>query len=127
MVNKWSPPGKNCGACGSHTCLDFTERLEEGSADLDLCPFYSSENIIGQDNIMILKNSEILARTATYSGIDVTGKEYDFVLLPFPDEPSARKFIVPFRADLVELWGIKKGDLVIGRPAGPGCPLYDAL
>jgi uncharacterized Fe-S cluster-containing protein len=82
---------------------------------------------MGQDNIVTLGNSEIQARTATYSGIDVTGKKYDFVLLPFPGEPSARKFIVPFRADLVELWGIKKGDLVIGRPAGPGCPIYHAL
>ena len=127
MVNKWSPPGKNCGACGSHTCFDFVERLGEGSAELDLCPFYSKENIMDQDNIGILENPAIRVRNTTYSGIDVAGKEYDFVLLPFPGEPSARKFIVPFRADLVELWGIKKGDLVIGRPAGPGRPLYHAL
>lgn len=66
-------------------------------------------------------------RNPTFSGTDVTGKEYDFVLLPFPNEPSARKFIVPFRADLVEKWDIKKGDLVTGRPAGPGCPVYHAL
>src|SRR5208337_1779772 len=94
MVNKWSPPGKNCGACGSHTCFDFVERLGEGSAELDLCPFYSNENIV------TLENSEIQARNATYSGIDITGKEYDFVLLPFPGEPSASKFIVPFRTGL---------------------------
>ena len=47
--------------------------------------------------------------------------------MPFPGEPSARKYIVPFRADLVERWDIKRGDLVIGRPAGPGCPVYHAL
>ena len=63
----------------------------------------------------------------TYSGTDVLGNEYDFVLRPLPGEPSARKFIVPFRADLVERWGIAAGDLVTGRPAGPGCPLYHAL
>jgi uncharacterized Fe-S cluster-containing protein len=103
MVNKWSPPGKNCGACGSHTCFDFVERLGEGSAELDLCPFYSKENIMDQDNIGILENPAIRVRNTPYSGIDVAGKEYDFVLLPFPGEPSARKFIVPFRADLVEL------------------------
>jgi len=127
MVNKWSPPGKNCGACGSHTYFDFIERLGKRSAELELCPFYSKENIMDQDNIGIQENPAIRVRNATYSGIDVAGKEYDFVLLPFPGEPSARKFIVPFRAELVELWGIKKGDLVIGRPAGPGCPLYHAL
>ena len=63
----------------------------------------------------------------SYSGVDVAGKEYDFVLKAFPGEPSARKYIVPFRADLVEKWDIQAGDLVTGRPAGPGCPLYHAL
>jgi uncharacterized Fe-S cluster-containing protein len=127
MVNRWNPPGKDCGACGSQTCSDFVDRLEKGSAKLELCTFYSKENIVGQDNIVTGEGLAMLARKTTYSGLDVAGKGYDFVLLPFPGEPSARKFIVPFRADLVELWGIKKGDLVTGRPAGPGCPLYHAL
>jgi uncharacterized Fe-S cluster-containing protein len=127
MVNKWNPPGKDCGACGSQKCSDFIDRLEDGSAKLELCPFYRKENIVSQDNIVTGEGLAMLARKTTYSGVDVAGKKYDFVLLPFPGEPSARKFIVPFRADLVELWGIKKGDLVTGRPAGPGCPLYHAL
>ena len=108
MVNKWSPPGKNCGACGTHTCFDFIERLGKKSTELELCPFYSKENIMDQDNIGTQENPAIRVRNATYSGIDVAGKEYDFVLLPFPGEPSTRKFIVPFRAELVELWEIKK-------------------
>ncbi|MCQ6963655.1 (Fe-S)-binding protein [Methanolobus chelungpuianus] len=115
MIPQWIPPGKDCGACGSATCSDFIVRLESGAAKTELCPYYLKE-----------KMSVPLAKP-TYSGVDVTGKEYDFVLLPFPGEPSARKFVVPFRADLVEAWGIKKGDLVTGRPAGPGCPLYHAL
>lgn len=132
-MNKWIPPGKNCGACGSQTCSGFVDRLEEGLAEPSLCPFYSKEKTGSQESILSLGNVPNLrnfvaqARDFTYSGIDVAGKEYDFVLLPFPDEPSARKFIVPFRADLVEVWGIKKGDLVTGRPAGPGCPVYHAL
>jgi uncharacterized Fe-S cluster-containing protein len=135
-VNKWSPPGKDCGACGSQTCSEFVARVETGSIKLDLCPFYTIENseIKNSTNFektvnldMNRENTVLQVRNATYSGVDVAGKEYDFVLLPFPDEPSARKYIVPFRADLVEKWGIKKGDLVTGRPAGPGCPLYHAL
>jgi uncharacterized Fe-S cluster-containing protein len=126
MVVIWNPPGKNCGACGSQTCSDFVSRLEAGSAEVDLCPFYSMENTLSPEKIG-RGSIELQVRNATYSGVDVAGKEYDFVLLPFPGEPSARKFIVPFRADLVEKWDIKKGDLVTGRPAGPGCPLYHAL
>lgn len=138
-MNKWSPPGKDCGACGSQTCSEFVSRIETGSIELDLCPFYTKENSGIKNSVNSEKNANLdiirenkenivlQTRNATYSGVDVAGKEYDFVLLPFPDEPSARKFIVPFRADLVEKWGIKKGDLVTGRPAGPGCPLYHAL
>jgi uncharacterized Fe-S cluster-containing protein len=117
MMNNWNPPGKNCGACGSHTCSDFVSRLESGLTELDMCPFYSKDNIVRPDKIASRKYPAIQAKNITY----------DFVLLPFPDEPSARKFIVPFRADLVEKWDIKKGDLVTGRPAGPGCPVYHAL
>jgi len=126
-VDKWNPPGKNCGACGSQTCSEFVARVETGSIELNLCPFYSMDNFRSLEKDGNRENTILQVRNATYSGVDVTGKEYDFVLLPFPDEPSARKYIVPFRADLVELWGIKKGDLVTGRPAGPGCPLYHAL
>jgi len=84
MVNKWNPPGKDCGACGSQTCSDFVDRLEDGSAKLELCPFYSKENIVGQENIVTGEGLAMLARKTTYSGVDVAGKEYDFVLLPFP-------------------------------------------
>ncbi|WP_269851268.1 (Fe-S)-binding protein [Methanosarcina horonobensis] len=126
------PPGKNCGACGSQTCSDFLDRAGAGLVELELCPFYEKNNIINQDNLLsrnnvlsqsstlsqdgILSRENLLsreklaiqARNINYSGVDVVGKEYDFVLLPFPGEPSARKFIVPFRADLVEKWDIKK-------------------
>jgi uncharacterized Fe-S cluster-containing protein len=126
-MNNWNPPGKNCGACGSQTCSDFVSRIEAGLTELDTCPFYNTNSIIQPEKIESRKYPAIQTRNITYSGVDVAGKEYDFVLLPFPDEPSARKFIVPFRADLVEKWDIKKGDLVTGRPAGPGCPVYHAL
>jgi uncharacterized Fe-S cluster-containing protein len=57
----------------------------------------------------------------------VLGNAYDFVLTALPGEPSARKFIVPFRPDLVERWDIRPGEIITGRPAGPGCPVYHAL
>jgi uncharacterized Fe-S cluster-containing protein len=44
-----------------------------------------------------------------------------------PGEPSARKIILPFRADLVERWNIVPGDLVLGRPMGQGCPVQHVL
>jgi len=110
----WVPPGNNCGSCGLSTCEDFEKAIKKGKKTETDCPFYSVEQCTGR-------------KTVQYSGTDVTGAKYDFIIRAFPGEPSARKFIVPFRADLVEKWDIRPGALVTGRPAGPGCPLYHAL
>jgi uncharacterized Fe-S cluster-containing protein len=110
----WVPPGKDCGACGTASCQEFLSLVNTGGKSYADCPYYG----VGQVGFR---------EASPYSGIDVLGNRYDFVLRPFPGEPSAHKFIVPFRADLVERWDIRPGDLVTGRPAGPGCPVYHAL
>jgi uncharacterized Fe-S cluster-containing protein len=110
----WLPPGKDCGACGLPSCSDFVNAVRKKKKANADCTFYAEG-----------KNERITE--TCYTSTDVTGVTYDFIIRAFPGEPSARKFIVPFRADLVERWDIKKGDLVTGRPAGPGCPLYHAL
>ena len=110
----WFPPGKNCGACGFASCEEFKVYIDEGKRTESDCPYYHQETVKQ-------------VKEASYSGIDVAGFKYDFVLIPFSGEPSARKFVIPFRADLVEKWDIQAGDLVTGRPAGAGCPVYHAL
>ncbi len=110
----WVPPGKDCGSCGIATCEEFVNAVKKGKKAESDCLFYAAEQCACQDK-------------ASYSGTDVTGAKYDFIIRAFPGEPSARKFIVPFRADLVEKWDIQPGALVTGRPAGPGCPVYHAL
>lgn len=110
----WVPPGKDCGSCGTASCKEFVMAVKKGAKAESDCPFYAVEQCATPDH-------------ARYSGTDVTGAKYDFVIRAFPGEPSARKFIVPFRADLVEKWDIRPGALVTGRPAGPGCPVYHAL
>ena len=110
----WVPPGKDCGACGLSRCSEFAQAVKKKQKVIEDCTFYSIEPSGPKDR-------------TEYSGTDVTGAKYDFIIRAFPGEPSARKFVVPFRADLVEKWDIHAGDLVTGRPAGPGCPLYHAL
>ena len=110
----WVPPGKDCGACGLPSCEDFTKAVKKKTKKNNDCTFFAIEQSGPRDK-------------TEYSGTDVTGAKYDFIIRAFPGEPSARKFVVPFRADLVEKWDIRKGHLVLGRPAGPGCPLYHAL
>jgi uncharacterized Fe-S cluster-containing protein len=114
-MSDWQPPGKDCGACGAKRCSDFLVQLGNGTKSYDDCPFYGS----------------ITAATATgspaRSGTDVCGRAYDFIIGPLPGEPSARKIVLPFRADLVERWNIVMGDIVLGRPMGQGCPVQHVL
>lgn len=111
----WVPPGKDCGLCGAQSCTAFCALLAAGAKKLRDCPFYEKEN------------TENILKRSTHAGSDFLDLSYDFVLHPFPGEPSTRKDIVPFRPDLVELWQIQRGDLLIGRPAGAGCPITHAL
>jgi uncharacterized Fe-S cluster-containing protein len=89
--------------------------IEQGTKARTDCPFYgTSTTTIGMD-------------TPVHAATDVCGRTYDFVIGPLPGEPSARKIILPFRADLVERWMIVPGDIVIGRPMGQGCPVQHVL
>ena len=111
----WQPPGKDCGSCGAKSCGDFLILLDQGTKSFEDCPFY------GTSSPTVVTN--VPARTGT----DVCGREYDFIIGPLPNEPSARKIILPFRAELVERWNIVPGDIVTGRPMGQGCPVQHVL
>jgi uncharacterized Fe-S cluster-containing protein len=111
----WQPPGKDCGACGAKTCQEFLLLVSRGEKAYPECPFY--ERTVRDSG----------TSKAVYEGKDVCGQEYDFVLGPLPGEPSARKIVLPFRPDLVERWDIRKGDIVLGRPTGAGCPIQHVL
>ncbi|TEB09623.1 (Fe-S)-binding protein [Pelotomaculum propionicicum] len=117
-LQSWLPPGKNCGLCGEKTCENLTLAVSLGQKTPADCPFYSEEQTgpVQGD----------IDKTA-YSGLDVLGHPYDFVLGPLPGEISARKIVLPFRSDLVEKMEIKKGDIVLGRPMGAGCPIPHVL
>ena len=115
VANEWTPPGKDCGACGCASCSEFSSKLSVGAMDIGRCPFYHP----AETDIPIIRS--------VYTGTDVVGSPYDFVIEPLPGEPSARKVVLPFRGDLVERMDIQKGDIVTGRPAGAGCPVQHVI
>jgi len=114
----WLPPGKNCGLCGEKNCASFTLMIDLGKKTFADCPYYNEQQP--------RRDQRRIDKTA-YSGLDVLGHPYDFVLAPLPGEISARKIVLPFRPDLVEKMKIKKGDIVLGRPMGAGCPIPHVL
>ncbi|MDD4168796.1 MAG: (Fe-S)-binding protein [Desulfotomaculaceae bacterium] len=117
-IQYWLPPGKNCGLCGEMNCKSFIRMVNNGQKVYTDCPFYQKKNC----------SQEISpAHEAIYTGRDILGHQYDFVLRPLPGEVSARKIVLPFRSDMVEKMKIAKGDYVLGRPMGAGCPIPHVL
>lgn len=117
ITELWHPPGKNCGLCGNDSCREFLHSVINAEKSYGDCPFYIKEQaeVSGQ------------MREASYSNKDILNHPYDFILVPIPGEISARKIVLPFRGDLVEKMDIKKGDYVLGRPMGAGCPIPHVL
>ena len=56
---------------------------------------------------------------------DSLGREFDFVLRHFPEEPGPREIIIPHNPMLTREMEIHRGDVLIGRPLGMscGCPI----
>lgn len=117
----WLPPGKNCGQCGAQDCKTFLRLLHNGKKTYEDCPYFQQE----QEKTRPEKQNTITE--AIYAPVDFLGNPYDFILKPLPGEISARKIVLPFRSDAVEKMAIKKGDYVLGRPMGAGCPIPHVL
>jgi hypothetical protein len=56
---------------------------------------------------------------------DTLGREYDFVLEPFPEDPGPREIILPHNPLLTRELEVQPGDVLVGRPLGMscGCPI----
>ena len=56
---------------------------------------------------------------------DTLGREFDFYLEHFPEDPGPREVILPHNPLLTREMEIRRGDTLIGRPLGMscGCPI----
>jgi uncharacterized Fe-S cluster-containing protein len=56
---------------------------------------------------------------------DSLGREFDFYLEHFPEEPGPREIIIPHNPMITREMDIQPGDILIGRPLGMscGCPI----
>jgi len=112
----WEPPGRNCGACGVGNCDLFLAHAREGQKELSDCPYYRHEGV-----------RVALPAAQPGPGRDLLGFDYDFMIRPFPGEPSARRHIQLLRPDLAERWDLLPGDILRGRPVEPSCPVQHVL
>jgi uncharacterized Fe-S cluster-containing protein len=128
-------PGLNCGVCGYRTCDALAGELDErpdlikrcislSQAQLDTAPVAEAAPVIARPGIAEtpLARSGKAKRPAWQ---DSLGREFDFYLEHFPEDPGPREIILPHNPMLTREMDIRPGDLMIGRPLGMscGCPI----
>lgn len=136
--NRIELPGLDCGACGFRTCAALAARMEKDpellkrcihlsedtappaahesapvSPHCGKCPPHSANRCAAPDN------------PSAGAWTDSLGREFDFYLEHFPEDPGPREIILPHNPMLTRELDIAVGDILIGRPLGMscGCPI----
>ena len=123
-------PGLNCGLCGVKTCAELAERLPAKPELLARCIHLSDERVAAESAgpaIPVTRRPIPLpqASPARTRWSDTLGREFDFYLEHFPEDPGPREIILPHNPMLTRELDVRVGDVLIGRPLGMscGCPI----
>lgn len=108
----------NCGNCGFKSCREFLKEVKEKPKIKNRCT-YLRKNLKEQKDPISFK----LEKKVTWR--DSLGREFDFFLEHFPEDPGPEEIILPHNPLMVKLLKIKEGDFIAGRPLGIscGCPI----
>jgi uncharacterized Fe-S cluster-containing protein len=133
-------PGLNCGVCGYRTCGELAERLETDPDLIKRC-IHISENLVSTDRVERVPGMTACAAASpaacTACGKDSVpfadgmpfkdslGRDFDFYLEHFPEDPGPREIIIPHNPMITREMEVAVGDTLIGRPLGMscGCPI----
>jgi uncharacterized Fe-S cluster-containing protein len=117
-------PGFDCGACGYKTCEEFAPVAKADQNELKKCIHIVGklEKKDSQDGCLGC-NHEGMAEKMGWK--DSLQRDFEFIMDCFENEPGPRETILPYNPALVKDLGVKKGDVMIGRPMGMscGCPI----
>lgn len=119
-------PKLDCGVCGYKTCNEFAKMVDTVDEELKRCIHIAGKIEEKQDTKECFINAiEGLGMGDKLGWKDSLKREFDFILDCFPNEPGPKETILPYNPTLVKELGVKKGDVMIGRPMGMscGCPI----
>jgi len=131
-------PGLDCGLCGYRKCDELRERLATSPEMIERCIHLSknrmktaatAETCAAQCPVARPFGKHamlpVLTGGAAPTCQDSLGREFDFYLEHFPEEPGPREIILPHNPLITREMEIRKGDILIGRPLGMscGCPI----
>lgn len=128
MTTELELPGLDCGVCGYRTCDEFAAAVHVKPELLERCisrdkapkrPAAARPAPAGPRRLSVLQAEPEL------SWQDSLGRDFDFYLEHFPEEPGPRETILPHNPMITREMNIQRGDLLIGRPLGMscGCPI----
>lgn len=131
-------PGLDCGVCGFRTCDALARRIEADPEMAKRCIHLSEDSMhaeptpapsanhtcAGHNACATCSRSETEAVTST-PWVDSLGREFDFYLEHFPEDPGPREIIIPHNPMITREMEVVPGDILIGRPLGMscGCPV----
>ena len=115
-------PKLDCGVCGFRTCKDFSLGVKTNPLLVERCIYLSEKTIPGGNKKEDSKNGEVKFVSGL---VDSLGRDFDFILEHFPEDPGPREIILPHNPMLTRELEIQKEDILIGRPLGMscGCPV----
>ncbi len=137
-------PGLNCGLCGLRTCSEMADRLAAQPELIERCIHLSNDRIsITAPQIATSPAIKAISQVTETCGScavneritvqsklapswhDTLGREFDFYLEHFPEEPGPREIMLPHNPMITRELNIQPGDILIGRPLGMscGCPI----
>lgn len=123
-------PGLDCGLCGYRTCEQLSSELAARPELLKRCIHLEKRG--GEAAARAPAESACAScrmasprRADAVPWQDHLGREFDFYLEHFPNEPGPREIILPHNPMLTRELEVRVGDLLIGRPLGMscGCPI----
>ena len=132
-------PGLNCGLCGVRSCAEFAVRLETSPGLIERCIHLSDHSLASSNAPLATQQHNMgcsgcagkelhkssAGPTKSQPWHDTLGREFDFYLEHFPEEPGPREIMLPHNPMLTRELEIRVGDILIGRPLGMscGCPI----
>lgn len=127
LAEEMGLPGLDCGLCGVKTCEQFAEIVRVRPDERKKC--VQTDKVARPLQPVQLAPqgpcAECGSSALASAGKDSLGREYNFVLDAFPEDPGPRETIIPHNPMLTREMDVKKGDILIGRPLGMscGCPI----
>lgn len=132
-VTKVELPGLDCGLCGFQHCEELERELVLRPELLKRCIHISDDCAEAKP-----KGTQPTPSPSTPSRpavrlraggllpfVDTLGRDFDFYLEHFPEDPGPREIILPHNPMITRELPVRKGDVLIGRPLGMscGCPI----